>query len=115
MAAFNVTDYSYTICIYIKYTQTCTVCKLKKTLKVLYLLQLVVFLQDQVNDVTDDRDFPQRETPLEELLLGQYGFVVEDISQHLHTQNTHSQLNRAVHVSRIIVSVKVRVHCTLVG
>lgn len=48
--------------------------------KALYLHQLIVFLQDQVYDITHDRDFPLRETPLEELLLGQYGFIVENIS-----------------------------------
>lgn len=74
----------------------------------MYLLQLVVFLQDQVNDVTDDRDFPLRETPLEELLLGQYRLVIEDVSQYLHTQNTHihSRLKRPLKASRILVSVK---------
>lgn len=69
---------------------------IKKTInhyKILYLLQLVVFLQNQVNNVADDRDLPLRETPLEELLLGQYRFIVEDISQHLHT-HTDTQRNK---------------------
>lgn len=64
--------------------------------KTLYLFQLFVSLQDQVNDVTDDRDFPLRETPLEKLLLVQYGLIVEDIPQYLHMQNTHIR-NLMVH------------------
>lgn len=54
----------------------------------MYLLQLVVFLQDQVNDVTGDSDFPLRETPLEELLLVQYGLIVENISEYLSKHKT---------------------------
>lgn len=45
-----------------------------------YLLQLAVLLQDQINNVTDDRDLPLREAPLQELLLGQHGLILEDIS-----------------------------------
>lgn len=52
----------------------------KNKWQVSYLLQLAVFLQDQINNVTDDRDFPLREAPLQELLLGQQGLILEDIS-----------------------------------
>lgn len=45
-----------------------------------------MFLQDQVNDVTEQRDLPVREAPLKELLPAQDGLVLEEISQHLDRQ-----------------------------
>lgn len=48
-----------------------------------YLMQLIVFLQDQSDDVTHEGDFPLGETSLQELLLAQHRLVVENIPQRL--------------------------------
>ena len=70
-----------------------------------------MLLQDQVNDVTDYRDLPHREPPLEKLLLGQYGLIVEDISQYLNTNHTltfdHTTYNNCER--------EVKIPCIVVG
>lgn len=49
-----------------------------------YLFNLTVFLQNQIDDITNERDFSLREAELQELLFGQCGLIVEKISQYLH-------------------------------
>lgn len=51
-------------------------------------MQLIVFLQDQSDDVTHEGDFPLRETSLQELLLVQHRLVVENVPQRLREIKT---------------------------
>lgn len=53
---------------------------------IFYLFHLTFFLQNQIDDITNDRDFSLREAELQELLFGQCGLIVEKISQYLHTK-----------------------------
>lgn len=46
---------------------------------------------NQVNHVTNEGNFPLRETELEELLLGENGLVVEHISEHLPRRQKQNQ------------------------
>lgn len=54
----------------------------------------MVPLQDQINDVTQEGHFPLRETQLEELLLAEYGLIVEYIPKNLDAHIMHTQLKR---------------------
>lgn len=38
--------------------------------KIFYLFHLTVFLQNQIDDITNERDFSLREAKLQELLFG---------------------------------------------
>lgn len=81
----------------------------------LYLVQLIVFLQDQSDDVTHQGDFPQRETRLEELLLAQHRLVVEHVPQRLREKKTAVLTSTGWEICPSFLQVQHSVACLVKG
>lgn len=83
--------------------------------RALYLVQLIVFLQDQSDDVTHQGDFPLRETRLQELLLAQHRLVVEDVPQRLREITTAVLTTTGWEIRPSVFEIQHSVTCLVKG